>query len=343
MKTLAPNFFDRRFDALVEEARSRLPSLAPRWTDYNAHDPGITLLELLAYVAEAQMYSLSRMRRDERQGYAALLGLHAQGPRPASGSLWPDRADPDSPFRSYQQPVIIEADALVRTNRVDSPSFHPTHRILWTAGNVTALRALLADGRVIDLTQLNAQGNRAFEPFGPAAAARDVLRMEYSTLGERGLFPERRALAAHAYWPIGVRAAPGLRVVTGDDGVTPSASGLAVEMLLGGERIEVPVIADGTSGFMQSGVLLLDFGNVPESADPVTQFALEIRAPRGFARPPRALALEAGVLPIEQGGTELAQPHAATGVPNQRIELAVPGLRFGEGAAGPRLVIREKI
>jgi predicted phage baseplate assembly protein len=320
MKTLAPNLFDRRFDALVEEARSRLPSLAPRWTDYNAHDPGITLLELLAYVAEAQMYSLGRMRRDEREGYAALLGLHGKGPRPAVGSLWPDPADPDSPFRSYQQPVILEADALVRMDRGDSPSFHPTHRILWTAGHVTALRTLLADGRVIDLTQVNAQGNRAFEPFGPAAGARDVLRLDYATLGERGVLPERRALAHQAYWPIGVRAAPGLRVVAGnagdddyDEDVTPSASPLAVDMVLEGERIEVPVVADGTGGFMRSGVLLLDFANVPENAAPVTRFALEIRAPRGFARPPRVLALEAGVLPIEQGGTERAQPHAATG------------------------------
>ena len=47
MKRLAPDFFDRRFDDLVETGRSRLPSLAPRWTDYNAHDPGITLMELL--------------------------------------------------------------------------------------------------------------------------------------------------------------------------------------------------------------------------------------------------------------------------------------------------------
>lgn len=341
MKRLAPDFFNRRFDALVEGARSRLPSLAPRWTDYNAHDPGITLLELLAYVAEAQMYSLSRMRRDERAGYAALLGLRRQGPRPASGNLWPDRGDPDSPFRSYHQPVIIEPDALVRTERMDSPPFHPTHRILWTAGNVTALRALLADGRVLDLTQMNVQGNRSFEPFGPAAAADDVLRLEYSTLGKQGLFPARRALAAQAYWPIGVRVAPALHAVADEDGATPSASRLAVEMVIGGERIELPVVADGTRGFMQSGVLLLDLGNVPEAAGPVTQFALEIRAPHGFARPPRVLALEPGVLPIEQGGMELGQPHAATGVPNQRIELAVPGLRFGEGVAAPRLVIKE--
>ena len=66
MKALAPNLFQRRFQDFVEMGRARLPSLAPEWTDHNAHDPGITLMELLAWVAEAQLYSLSRMLRDER-------------------------------------------------------------------------------------------------------------------------------------------------------------------------------------------------------------------------------------------------------------------------------------
>jgi hypothetical protein len=52
MNRLAPNLFDRRYSDLVQAGRSRLPSLAPEWTDYNAHDPGITLIELLAFVAE---------------------------------------------------------------------------------------------------------------------------------------------------------------------------------------------------------------------------------------------------------------------------------------------------
>ena len=36
-------------------------------------------MELLAWVAEAQLYSVSRMRRDERAAYAALLGLAPGG------------------------------------------------------------------------------------------------------------------------------------------------------------------------------------------------------------------------------------------------------------------------
>ena len=68
---------------LIEIGRAKLPSLAPEWTDHNAHDPGITLMELLAYTAEAQLYSLSRLRRDERVFRLSRIG----DLRPVGG--WP--------------------------------------------------------------------------------------------------------------------------------------------------------------------------------------------------------------------------------------------------------------
>jgi len=82
MSKLAPNLFQLRYQQLVELGRARLPSLAPAWTDHNAHDPGITLMELLAWVAESQLYSLSRLRRDERRAYATLLGISSHGRSP---------------------------------------------------------------------------------------------------------------------------------------------------------------------------------------------------------------------------------------------------------------------
>src|SRR2546421_12231904 len=102
MTALTPDFFTLRFDDFVELGRSRLPSLAPGWTDYNIHDPGITLMELLAWVAEAQLYSLARQRRDERLAYASYFGLVPTGPQPAHGLIWPDSSDPASPLATYR-------------------------------------------------------------------------------------------------------------------------------------------------------------------------------------------------------------------------------------------------
>src|SRR3954464_1398478 len=101
MTRLAPDLFDRRFDDLVEAGRSQLPALAPDWTDYNAHDPGITLMELLAWVTEAQLYSLGHIRRDDRAAYAELMDLEPPGPQPAHGLIWPDRSDAASPAATF--------------------------------------------------------------------------------------------------------------------------------------------------------------------------------------------------------------------------------------------------
>ena len=137
MSRLAPNLFERRFGDLVQIGRSRLPSLAPAWTDHNAHDPGITLIELLAWVSEAQLYSLSRTRRDERAAYAALMGIAPHGTRPSSGLIWPDPQDPESP--TGQRSLALATKAAARMAGTESPVFRASHRRQCDRRNVGTL------------------------------------------------------------------------------------------------------------------------------------------------------------------------------------------------------------
>ncbi len=60
---MVPNLDDRSFTDLVDEALSMLPQYAPKWTNYNPSDPGITLIELLAYLTEVMIYRLDRFAR----------------------------------------------------------------------------------------------------------------------------------------------------------------------------------------------------------------------------------------------------------------------------------------
>lgn len=75
-----PTLDQRRYDDLVAEAVDRLPRAAPQWTEHNASDPGITLIELLAYLAEQGHYKLDRITPEQRRAWLRLIG-HA--PRPA--------------------------------------------------------------------------------------------------------------------------------------------------------------------------------------------------------------------------------------------------------------------
>jgi predicted phage baseplate assembly protein len=75
----------RTWDDLVEEARALVPRLAPGWTDHNAHDPGITLVELLAYLTEQSIYRLNRVPERHRRKFLRLAGFLPAPPRAAAG------------------------------------------------------------------------------------------------------------------------------------------------------------------------------------------------------------------------------------------------------------------
>jgi len=58
------------------EAVGLLPRYAPEWTNHNASDPGITLIELLAYFTEMLIYRLNRVTRENKIQFLRLLGQH---------------------------------------------------------------------------------------------------------------------------------------------------------------------------------------------------------------------------------------------------------------------------
>jgi hypothetical protein len=75
-----PNLDDRTFDDLVREGLSLLPAWAPEWTDHNASDPGITLVELLAYFTEILLYRIGRVTPESKLQFLRLLkGADWQG------------------------------------------------------------------------------------------------------------------------------------------------------------------------------------------------------------------------------------------------------------------------
>ena len=55
-----PDLDTRRYDDLVTELQALIPQLAPHWTNRNASDPGITLIELLAWITESSLYRLNQ-------------------------------------------------------------------------------------------------------------------------------------------------------------------------------------------------------------------------------------------------------------------------------------------
>lgn len=69
------NLDDRNFDQLVAEARALIPRYFPAWTDYNESDPGITVLELFAFLTEALIYRINRVPDRSLERFAELVGV----------------------------------------------------------------------------------------------------------------------------------------------------------------------------------------------------------------------------------------------------------------------------
>jgi|GEM_PF-791148 len=68
-----PDLDDRGYAELLDEARTLIPSLAPEWTNHNPSDPGITLLELFAWLSEMLAWRTNQVTDATLRGFLRLL------------------------------------------------------------------------------------------------------------------------------------------------------------------------------------------------------------------------------------------------------------------------------
>jgi hypothetical protein len=117
------NLDDRRWADLVEEGRTLLPlftRIEPRWTDHNIHDPGITLLELFAWLTEMDVFRLSRIPDRHRRKFLALIGFRPHPPQAARTILTFQLKDGSDPVPlpaglEFETPPLPGIDPRFRT------------------------------------------------------------------------------------------------------------------------------------------------------------------------------------------------------------------------------------
>src|SRR3954451_13515107 len=78
-----PNLDDRRFQDLVDDAKRLVQQRLPEWSDHNVSDPGVTLIELFAWMADQLLYRLNRVPDRNYVKFLELIGVRLFPPRAA--------------------------------------------------------------------------------------------------------------------------------------------------------------------------------------------------------------------------------------------------------------------
>ncbi len=71
------------YDDILENAKNMIVSIYPEWTDFNYHDPGVTMLEMFAWLKESQQYYLNKIGPENYKKYLKLLGIKRRTKKPS--------------------------------------------------------------------------------------------------------------------------------------------------------------------------------------------------------------------------------------------------------------------
>ena len=83
----SPQLDDLRYDRVKEELVRRIPVYTKDWTDYNDSDPGVTLIQLFAHLAEQVGYRLNRVPEKNHVELLKLLGVRLEPAHAATSRL----------------------------------------------------------------------------------------------------------------------------------------------------------------------------------------------------------------------------------------------------------------
>ncbi len=114
------NLDDRTFEDLVEECILRIPRYCPEWTNYNPSDPGMTMIELFAWLTDQMLLRFNQVPERNYVTFLEMLGVRLQAPAPAVSDItfYLSGALPNT----YTIPVGVEV-ATLRTETEPAISF----------------------------------------------------------------------------------------------------------------------------------------------------------------------------------------------------------------------------
>lgn len=254
MSLAAPKLDDRQFQDIVDEAKRRIAASCPEWTDHNVSDPGVTLVELFAWMTEMILYRMNRVPDRNYIKFLDLLGFQMQEAQPARTPVTfylssPQPTEVEVPGGTEVATLRTEAQPSILFSTTEALQIHPPQFASLITRSFADKEQKKARHRAHELKQLGVSGFQ-FNAFGDPPQYGDALYFGFDN-----------DLSNHV---LSVELTCDPAVAMGIDAANPPWQW---EGWHGGEGDErwLPVIVerDETGGMNQSGRILL---RLPELA-----------------------------------------------------------------------------
>ena len=140
----APDLDDLTYAEIVERARQLIPVYCPEWTNFNDADPGMTLVQLFAWMTEMTIYRLNRVPDATYIHFLNFIG-ERQGPAlPARALVAFHKLNPATP--PVTVPKLTEV-ATEQTEDVDELRFLTCREVTAVAPRLDRIIGLRIQGR----------------------------------------------------------------------------------------------------------------------------------------------------------------------------------------------------
>lgn len=245
-----PDLDDRSHEDLLEQAKKLIPAYSEEWTDFNPHDPGITILEILAWLTETHTYQLDQITDEHRRKYLQLIGHRPRPAQPATAMIHLQSPADVSPVRLEAGTKLGVADGTEQTSQ-----FETDQDVVLTDAAVT--RVIAVDGtRTSNHTEANETEGLVYRPFGDDATWGNAVYLGFDRDPLEGTDAVTLWVSYHEQaLPEPAPATPGPE----SDGFNPSVE-LAWDYYSSeaGEWHPLTTTIDETDGFYESGLVELE-------------------------------------------------------------------------------------
>src|SRR5438445_3492985 len=175
MPLTLPRLDDRTYNDILQETVARIPVHTPEWTNHNDSDPGMTLLQLFAFMTENLLYRSNLIPERNRRKFLQLLDVPLRPASAARGVV--TIANTRGPLETVTLPAGVPVNAgrigFVTTRGldvlpIDARTYYRRRLSGEEAAAATAARALF-EPEAGDDTTLEFYQTTVFE--APASAA----------------------------------------------------------------------------------------------------------------------------------------------------------------------------